>query len=299
MVTKKRKKLGRFMNLTTDYGFKTAFGVKHERLLINFVNGVFEGRKKIVSIKHLQLKQLGSIPKDRDAIYDLYCMDEDGAHYIIEMQVAPQKHFLERCLFYAAASILAQAPKGRWDYEMKPLYVISILNFVLNKDNTDCINYYSLMNEKTLTKVSDGLQLITIELPKFNKLLTELQSDLDKWLFCIKHQSELSEQPAELKGEIFDELFEITDLNTLTEEDMKTYEEFYKGCYGFELAADYAREQGVEQGIQQGIQQGVQKGVQQTTYEIAQKCIQEGMALDLVIRITGLSPEELKSIGLK
>ena len=292
MTTKKQTKWGRFMDLKTDYGFKTAFGVKHERLLINFLNGVLVGRKKIVSIKHLQLKQLGRIPKDRDAIYDLYCTDESGARYIIEMQVAPQKHFLARCLFYAAASILAQAPpKGKWDYGMTPLYVISILNFVLTSDNTDCINYYALMNEKTLTKASDGLQLITVELPKFNKSLTELETDLDKWLFCIKHQAELAEQPAELKSEIFDELFEVTDLNTLNEEDMKTYKEMYEGCYGVELVADYAMERGIEKGIQQGIQQ--------STYEIAQKCIQEGMSLDVVIRITGLSPEELKSIGLE
>ncbi|GHT07765.1 hypothetical protein AGMMS49525_16950 [Bacteroidia bacterium] len=83
-------------------------------------------------------------------------------------------------------SIQAQVPKGKWDYGLKPLYVISILNFILWDDNTDCINHHSLMNEKTLTVSSDKLQLITVELQKFTKSAAEEgDSDLYKWLFCI------------------------------------------------------------------------------------------------------------------
>ncbi|GHT07761.1 hypothetical protein AGMMS49525_16940 [Bacteroidia bacterium] len=86
-----KKKLGRFMDMTTDFGFKTVFSEKNEELLLSFLNGIFEGRKVIVKINHLRLKQLGNSPEDRDAIFDLYCTDEDANHYIVEMQVAQQK----------------------------------------------------------------------------------------------------------------------------------------------------------------------------------------------------------------
>ncbi|GHT05197.1 hypothetical protein AGMMS49525_12310 [Bacteroidia bacterium] len=154
----KKKKPGRYMDLKTDHGFKTAFGEKREKLLLNFLNSVLEGQKKIVKVEHLPLKQLGFKPEDRDTIYDLYCTDEDGERYIVEMQVAQQKHFMDRCLLYAAASILKQAKRGKWDYGLKPLYVIAILNFDLTEDNTDYINRYSLLNEKTKKKASDKLQ---------------------------------------------------------------------------------------------------------------------------------------------
>ncbi|GHT04728.1 hypothetical protein AGMMS49525_11370 [Bacteroidia bacterium] len=97
-----KKNLGRFMDLTTDFGFKTVFSEKNEELLLSFLNGIFEGRKVIVKINHLRLKQLGNSPEDRDAIFDLYCTDEDDNHYIVEMQVAQQKNFMDRCLYYAA-----------------------------------------------------------------------------------------------------------------------------------------------------------------------------------------------------
>jgi predicted transposase/invertase (TIGR01784 family) len=273
------------MKLTTDHGFKTVFGTKHEDLLLSFVNGVFEGRKKIVKITYLPLKQLGRLSTDRDTIFDLYCRDELGGYHIVEMQVATQKHFMERGLFYAAVAIQMQAKKGKWNFSLKPLSVITIVNFKLWEDNTDCINCFSLMNEKTMKKASDKLQFITIELPKFNKSLSEMQTDLDKWLYCIKHQSELSEQPAELKGEIFDELFEITDINTLTEEDMKSYKDSFKRCYGLELAKDYAREQGMEEGMQQGRQ------------DTAKKFLAMGFSIEQVAQGTGLDIAIIKTLS--
>jgi predicted transposase/invertase (TIGR01784 family) len=139
------------------------------------------------------------------------------------MQVIEQKHFMDRCLYYATLPIQKQVKKGKWNYELQPLHVISILNFNLWKDNEQCINYHSLMNEETHTKMSDKLQFVTVELPKFNKLATELENDTDKWLFCMKHLSTLSEQPTEIQGEVFDELFEIADLEQITQEDMKRY----------------------------------------------------------------------------
>ncbi len=84
---------------------------------------------------------------------------------------------------------------------------------------------------------------------------------------------------------------------------MRTYKKNLLQYNDVRNEVECAREDGVEEGMQKGVQQGIQHGIlqgmQQTTYEIAQKCIQEGMSLDFVIRITGLSSEELKSIGLK
>ncbi len=299
----KRKKPGRYMDLKTDHGFKTAFSEKHEKLMRNLLNGIFEGQKEIVEVKHLPLEQLGFKPEDRDTIYDLHCKDELGARYIVEMQVARQKYFMERCWLYAAAAILKQAKKGKkWDYGMKPLFVIAILNFNLTEDNTDYISCYSLMDEKTKEKASDKVQFIIIELSKFNKTLAELETDLDRWLYCMKHLAELLEQPEELKGEIFDELFELADLKTLTEEDMTTYEKSFERCYGAELAADYAMERGMEKGIQQGreqgIQQGREQGIQHGILYTAKRMKEKGLDLELIVSVTGYTPEQLRNMGL-
>ncbi|GHT02491.1 hypothetical protein AGMMS49525_06060 [Bacteroidia bacterium] len=159
------------------------------------------------------------------------------------------------------------------------------------ESGTYYINRYSLLNEKTKEKASDKLQFTTLELTKFNKSAAESRTYLDKWMFCIKHQAELLEQPAELKDEIFNELFEITDLETLTEEDMTAYEKSFERCYGAELAADYAMERGLEKGMQKGIEQGI--------LYTANRMKENGMDLELIVSVTGLSPEQLRNMGLK
>ncbi|GAP73025.1 hypothetical protein SAMD00024442_556_1 [Candidatus Symbiothrix dinenymphae] len=110
------------------------------------------------------------------------------------------------------------------------------------------------------------------------------------------------EQPAELKGEIFDELFELADLKTLTEEDMTTYEKSFERCYGVELAADYAMERGMEKGIQQGmergIQQGREQGIQHGILYTAKRMKENGMDLELIVTATGYTPEQLIKMGL-
>ncbi|GHT42116.1 hypothetical protein AGMMS49965_13000 [Bacteroidia bacterium] len=292
----KTVEIGRYLDLKNDFAFKFIFANKV--LLISFLNAIFRGRKTIVDIDYLNVEQLGRRKGDRKAFFDLYCVDETGEQFVIEMQVGKQKHFMDRTLSYAARAILEQAKKGNWDFELKPLYIISIVNFDLRPDDERCISYHSLMDEDKLTKSSDKLQFITVELKKFSKTMDELVTDIDKWLYCLRHLAELQEQPAAIQGEVFDELFELAEFENLKDEDMRTYKKNLLQYNDVRSEVECAREEALQEGIQQGMQ-NIQKGIQQNTYEIAQKCIQEGMSFDLVIRITGLSPEELKSIRLE
>ena len=56
-----------------------------------------------------------------------------GEHIIVEMQNVRQSAFRDRMLFYAAAPIRKQAPKGAWDFKLKRVYSIGILKFTLDK----------------------------------------------------------------------------------------------------------------------------------------------------------------------
>ncbi|GHT20074.1 hypothetical protein AGMMS4957_05900 [Bacteroidia bacterium] len=103
-------------------------------------------------------------------------------------------------------------------------------------------------------------------------------------------------------------LFRAAKIDKLTKEDMETYKKSVLEYADVRRCADFAHEQGFEKGVQQGIQQGVQQGIQQGVeqgiqeglqqgfYEIAQKCVQEGMSFDLIVRLTGLSAEEINHL---
>ncbi|MDR0866094.1 MAG: Rpn family recombination-promoting nuclease/putative transposase, partial [Candidatus Symbiothrix sp.] len=218
------------MNLLNDWGFKYVFN--KEENLIHFLNLLFEGREEIKSITYLPTEQLGKTEEDRKAIFDVYCRNDRGELILLEMQNIPQVHFQDRSLFYSAFPLRNQAIKGEWDFELKSVYVIGILNFTpQGKADEQYIERICLINECTKKQYSDKLNFINILLPKFNKTLEELSDYLDCWLYILKHSKEMETQPEEIQGELFDELFKDIEIKRLKGENM----EAYKGYRSSEL----------------------------------------------------------------
>lgn len=54
--------------------------------------------------------------------------------------------------------------------------------------------------------------------------------------------------------------------------------------------------EGIEAGKAQGLQEGKAQGLQQSKIEIAKKMLSKGMPLDLVVEMTELSEEEIKTL---
>ena len=108
----------RYINPFTDFGFKKIFGDPDDtellRSLINDILG-FEGKDKIETIIFKNGELLPDNPEDRKAILDLYCKDENGSEFIVELQKVHQEHFQSRALYYASFPIQEQAVRGSWD----------------------------------------------------------------------------------------------------------------------------------------------------------------------------------------
>jgi predicted transposase/invertase (TIGR01784 family) len=108
----------------------------------------------------------------------------------------------------------------------------------------------------------------------------------------LKHAQELTSQPAGIRGKIFDKLFETLEIKQLTEEEMETYNKSILKYRDVRSAVELALERGVEKGVERGMQQGLEKGIRIT----AMKCLEEGMSIELICRITGLTPGQIKQI---
>ena len=97
----------RYINPFTDFGFKKIFGSEvNKDLLIAFLNTLLPAEAGIVSdLSFLPNEQVGRSEYDRRAIFDLYCENEKGEKYIVEMQRAKQNYFKDRSIFYATFPI--------------------------------------------------------------------------------------------------------------------------------------------------------------------------------------------------
>jgi hypothetical protein len=90
----------KYINLFTDFGFKKIFGTDMNKdLLIDFLNELLKDREKIKSLTYLKTEHLGSSQEDRKAVFDLYCENEQGEKFIVELQKVPQEFFKDKWLY--------------------------------------------------------------------------------------------------------------------------------------------------------------------------------------------------------
>ena len=251
-MKKKRNKTdnGRYMNLLVDFAFKKILG-ENKMLLIDFLNVVIQKEEKIETIEYLLPEQMTKWKEDRRAVFEIYCKNTQGERFIIELQIAQQNHFMERLLFYLTFPIQSGIKKGAKTFAMTPLYCIAILDFSFF-DDASWFNHISLIREETQEKVTDKLHIILIELPKFDKQLTELETRFDQWLYCFKHLRTMDNRPDEWTDRIFDELFEIAQKDNLTPEEMATYKKSVLEYDDVRSAMLFNREKGLEEGLQKG-----------------------------------------------
>ena len=123
--------MSRFINPFTDFGFKRLFGQKdHKRILLGFLNALFEGEFVIKDLTYHDKEQLGLTREHRCVIYDIYCTLADGSHVIVEMQNKRESNFDARALYYASNAIVSQGQKGSaWRFEYAPVIGVYFLNF--------------------------------------------------------------------------------------------------------------------------------------------------------------------------
>ena len=109
----------KYINPFTDFGFKKIFGEEANKdLLIDFLNELIQDKAPILQLSFLKSEQLGSAPTDRKAVFDLYCQNERGEKFIVELQKARQKFFKDRSLYYSTFAIQEQAKVGDWDFRL-------------------------------------------------------------------------------------------------------------------------------------------------------------------------------------
>ncbi|QHT71818.1 Rpn family recombination-promoting nuclease/putative transposase [Rhodocytophaga rosea] len=271
--------------------------IKH--LLIDFLNQVLGDRERILDLTYLNTENQGKTEWDRKAIFDLYCENEKGEKFIIELQNVKQEFFKDRSIFYASFPIQEQAPKGKdWDYYLNAVYTIGILNFSFpDKSSKErYLREVQLLDDQTFEIFYDKLAFIYLEMPKFRKSEAELVTHLDKWMYVLKNLPKLQVRPAKLQEKVFEKLFSEAEIAKLTPEDMRTYEESLKTYRDNYIVLETARKEGKQEGIDEGIEKGIEIGASQRETEIARRLKQKGVDIEVIAETTGLSKEQIEQL---
>ena len=284
----------RYINPYTDFGFKMLFGTEmNKELLISFINSLLSGKEVIRDLTYLNTEHLGTSEADRRAVFDVYCEKECGEKILIEMQRGEQQFFKDRSLYYATFPIREQGEKGEWDYRLKAVYVIGILNFKFDSEDDNYFHHeVQLMDVCTKQVFYDKLTFIYLEMPKFNKSEDELVTMFDKWLFVLRNLSRLMARPAALQDRIFTRLFEAAEIAKFTKEQYEAYEESLKVYRDWQNTIVTAEQKGMAKGMAEGIA----KGRMEQNIANARSMKLAGLDYEIISQVTGLSKDEIDKL---
>lgn len=284
----------KFINPFSDIGFKKIFGQEiNKDLLIDFLNDLLVGERKIKDITFLDKELLPEYKEDRGVIYDIYCTTENGEKIIVEMQNKQQINFRERALFYLSHTVTRQGEKGiNWQFDLKAVYGVFFMNFKLedmpHKLRTDIV----LADRNTHEQFTDKLRFIFIELPSFLKEEEECNTDFERWIYILKNMETLKRLPFKARKAVFEKLEKIVDIASLSKEERIKYDESIK-VYRDNLAVlEFAENKGRTEGRKEGRAEGEkEKGT-----AIASNLKQMGMSIENIQKATGLSIEEIEKL---
>jgi predicted transposase/invertase (TIGR01784 family) len=295
----------RYLNFFTDYGFKRLFGSEPTKIcLIDFLNSLFEGKEEtIVDLEYKNTEMLGTSELDRKAIFDLYCTTKNGHKFIVELQKAKQQFFKDRALFYSTFPIQEQAQKGEWNFQLSNIYTIAILDFVFDDEANTPDKYFhevKLTEQETKEIFYDKLTFIYLEMPHFNKKQSELETQQDKWLYAIKHLSQLDSIPEKLKADIFENFFQAAEIAKLAPEDKNRYEQSLKYYRDLNNVIDTAFDDGLSEGKREGKREGKiegrREGKREGIEEAARGMKAQGIDHEMIAKVTGLSMADIRAL---
>ena len=275
----------KYINPFTDYGFKKLFGeIPNKDLLLNFLNELLkEEQGQITDLTYLKSENLGDTDLDRKAIFDIYCENERGEKFIVELQKAKQNYFKDRTVFYSTFPIREQAKRAEWNFELKAVYTIAILDFVFEEDKSEKQKFrydVKLTDIETKKVFYDKLTFIYLEMPKFNKTIDELETGFDKWLYVLKNLNRLDQVPDKLHEKIFEKLFETAEIAKFTPEQVQSYEDSLKYYRDIKNSLDTAKDEGKMEEKQL----------------IAKNLLKEKVDINLIASVTGLTLKEIDNL---
>ncbi|TYQ28692.1 Rpn family recombination-promoting nuclease/putative transposase [Pseudanabaena sp. UWO311] len=188
----------RFINPKTDYAFKKIFGSEQSHdILISFLNAIlYDGKPIIQDLEILNPYLAPKIRGVKQTYLDVKANLDNGTTVIIEMQVLNIEGFEKRILYNAAKAYSNQLGVGQ-DYSLlNPVIALTITDFEMFPEIDQLISRFILKEKDFLIDYPIyDIELVFVELPKFEKDVNDLETLADKWLYFLKCARQLAIVP--------------------------------------------------------------------------------------------------------
>lgn len=280
----------KFVDITNDIAFRKIFGnAGKKKSLISFLNAVIElpRHEQVIDVEIINPYQLGQLSGGKSTIVDIKAVDKNGNTFIVEMQVADFDFFHKRILYYTSQSYVAQLDKGVEYKKLKPAYFIGILEFKIGQ-STNYFSRHKVLDIETKEQVIQDVEFNFIELPKFDKTIEQLETNIDQWAYFIKNAENLTVIPENVKDEGLREAYLEADKQNWTKLELEDY-----------LRAALKEQDDIgrlEFAVNKAVKKSEEKGRTERNFEVAKTLRENGVAIEIISKSTGLSIEEIQDL---
>lgn len=290
----------RFISPKIDYVFKKVFGSEESKdILISFLNAIiYDGEKIIQSLTIINPYNPGQVLTLKDTYLDVKAVLSDGKIVVIEMQVSSMTGFGKRVIYNMVKGYANQLKVSDDYIRLKPVIAVTITDFILFEKAEKIINKFVFKEETENFKCLDEeLRLVFVELPKFKKKLSELESLPDKWIYFLKEASSFDEIPPSL-GEVSEIELALNLANQagMTVEELEIAQSRAMTLQDERGKITFAKEEGRQEGRQEGKQEGRKDEAIALIMRLLKKRFGE-IETETITNIENLTIEELENLG--
>lgn len=305
------------MDLKVDYAFKQLFGnEKNKHFTIIFLNAVL-GRnddRRIKDITFVNTELSEEHPDDKKSRLDILATTNKNELVNIEVQFNNRYDMVKRSLYYWAGIYRDPMKKGMGYKQLKPAILLNIVNFNLFDQTNKFHTTYHLYEDEEKFILTDNLEIHFFEMPKLLKdwkenKLNPRNNLLARWLLLLgivdKKNSKVYEdifselEVISMNDENLQEVFQNWEKLSMDKDKWHEYESRLKVVLddlAAQREAELREQEALEKGLEEGRERGIKEGRKEVKVEIVKRMLQNGISIDEVVNLTGMSLEEVEGI---
>jgi predicted transposase/invertase (TIGR01784 family) len=249
-----------FADPKTDFVFQRIFGSEdHRSILLGFLNDLLEldEAHRIQSVSLLPPEQRPKVSELKYSIVDVKCVDVRGTTYVVEMQVLNVEAFEKRVMYNVAKAYTNQLDAGQVYPDLNDVIGITICDFELwprkKGSEVPMLSRWRMQEQKTGTRGLSQLQLVFLELPKYDGT-REPRSLVEKWAYFFREAESLTAIPEALSHPPVLEALEAARTARFTTAEWDAYIRAGMAIQNERGALSLAHKEGEEKGLRLGIE---------------------------------------------
>lgn len=194
----------KFINPKIDFAFKKIFGtIENKDILIDFLNAIlYEAQPVIQDLDIIHPQEKVATLGVTDTYLDIKAKIKGDKIALIELQLLHLSSFGNRFLYNGGKTYSRELTTEERHERLKTVISLKIADFEMFANQTDIISRFVFkQKEQKIDEPDTEIELVFVELPKFNKEWSELTTASDQWIYFIKNSSLLDKLPEHINKE--------------------------------------------------------------------------------------------------